>query len=209
MRLKLVALTALAVASLGACSTSSPVVTVTAPTGGPTPGPSASSLVTPVVTPVVTPTPTPDHFYTLDETWSLSPETQPQGSGCSPGLGTLTDGIWFGRVTAWSPTEISFDMECWWTGIGGETEAAARGDEFVNDYYVTNDVATVRTVSIHPDAFGLKGDVLNISDTSTWVEYSPAEVIADPWGSICESALIVWIAVNDGMVTSFAVQWTP
>ncbi len=199
-----VVVAALAVAALSACSTpATPTVIVTATT----PGPTAS----PVVTPVVTPTPTPTgHFYTLDETWSLSPETQPQGSGCSPGLGTLTDGIWFGQVTTWSPTSISFDMICWWTGSGALAEAAARGDEVNNDYYTTNDVATVRTVTVAPGAFGLKADVLNISDPTGWTMFPPAAVIADPGGSMpVGNPPLVWLAVNGGMVTSFAVQYVP
>jgi len=197
----------IAVAAMSACSTpATPVVTVTAPPTGPTAGP----VVTPIVTPIVTPTPTPTgHFYTLDETWSLSPETQPQGSGCAPGPGTLTDGIWFGQVTTWSPTSISFDMICWWTGSGALAEAAARGDEVNNDYYTTNDVSTVRTVTVAPGAFGLKADV-SLSSPGTWTMYPPAAVIADPGGTLpTHNPPLVWLAVNGGMVTSFGVQYVP
>lgn len=202
MRVKYsVALAALALVGLTACTGggATPTVVVTAST----PGPSAS----PVVTPVVTPTPA-DHFYTVQETFSLSPETEPQGSGCSPGLGTLTDGVWFGHVTAWSSASISFDMECWWTGSGALAEAAARGDEVNNDYYITNDVTTVRTVTVAPDAIAYKGDS-PWDNTAAWVPHTVAEVIADPWGTAADSALIVWIAVNDGVVTSLIVMWVP
>lgn len=198
------ALAALALVGLAACTggASTPTVVVTAPTVTPTPS------ATPVVTPVVTPTPT-GHFYTLDETWNLAPETKAQGSGCTPG-GGLPDGIWFGHVTTWSPTSISFDMECWWTGSGAQAQATAHGDEVNNDYYLTNDVPTVRTVTVAPGAFGLKADVLNISDTTSWVMYTPAQVIADPGGTMPTiNPPLVWLAVNGGMVTSFAVQYVP
>ncbi len=169
-----------------------------------------SSTASPVATPIATPTPVvTGHFYTLDETWSLSPQTVPQGSGCAPGSG-LPDGIWFGQVTSWSTTQIAFDMECWWTGSGALATAAARGDEVNNDYYITNDATTVRLVSVAGDAFALKADVLNISDTSSWVTHTVAQVIADPGGTMpVGNPPIVWLAVNGGVVTSFAVQFVP
>jgi hypothetical protein len=198
---------ALVAVMLSGCSNGSlPAVTVTS-TGT---APSSTPVVTPTETATPTPTP-PAHFFTLDETWHLSPQSQPQGSGCAPGATSLPDGIWFGRVTSWSTTQIAFDMECWWTGSGAIATAAARGDEVNNDYYLTNDATTVRVVSVAPDAFALKADVLNLSDPSSWVIHTVADVIADPGGSmpVDPTNPIVWIAVNGGVVTSFAVQYVP
>jgi hypothetical protein len=173
-------------------------------------GPAATPSPTPVVTPEDTATPA-DHVFTLDETWDLSPESQAQGSGCAPGVGQLPDGIWFGKVDTWSTTQVAFDMECWWTGSGAIAEAASRGDEVNNDYYLTNDATTVRVVQFAPDAFGLKADVLQLSDTGSWVMHPIADVIADPGGTmpVDDAHPIVWLAVNGGTVTAVAVQFVP
>jgi hypothetical protein len=197
---------ALVAVMLSGCTGESlPTVTITAT--------STTPSSTPVVTPTETATPTPtatDHWFTLDETWHLSLQSQPQGSGCAPGPSSLPDGIWLGNVVSWSTSQIAFDMVCWWTGTGAAATAAARGDEVNNDYYLTNDSTTVRVVSVAPDAFALKADVLNISDTSSWVIHTVADVIADPGGSepVAPHPL-VWLAVNGGVVTSFAVQYVP
>jgi len=195
-------LTAMAVivfsAGLAGCTDgggATPVVTVTA----------ASPTPSPVVTPIVTPT----YAFTLDQTWDLAAPDEAQGSGCTPGSG-LPDGIWFGYANSWTTSDIDFDMACWWTGAEAEAQAAADGVE-AYDYYITNDNTTVRVVSVASDAFGLKADVYNLSDTATWMEYTIAQIIADPFGAApVESAPYrVWIAVNGGEVTSLAVQYVP
>jgi hypothetical protein len=92
-------------------------------------------------------------------------------------------------------------MKCWWSG-----------DEFDNGYDVTNSSTDPRTVPFASDAIAFKGDIA-WSDPSTWVSHTVAEVIADPWGSAPGGGAVdsfgIWIAVNDGEVTSLAVMWVP
>ena len=61
------------------------------------------------------------------------------GSGCTPGAGDLPDGEWFGLVDA-SPTDIDFDLACWFTGDAAVLASAEDGEESPppNDYYVRN-----------------------------------------------------------------------
>lgn len=195
MRVSLAFAASVAVLSLAACA------------GGGTPsatpsssGPEPSSSASPSVSPVVSPTPT--HVYVFGDEWILAPESEAQGSGCAPGTGLLPDGAWFGFAKAWSTTEISFDLACWWSGAEAEAQAAANGDEAF-DYYITNDNTTVRLVTIAPTAEAKKAN----PDAGI---FSVAEVIADPEGGLPTGAPYpVWIYVNGGVVTQIAVQYVP
>ncbi|PKQ14416.1 MAG: hypothetical protein CVT68_11980, partial [Actinobacteria bacterium HGW-Actinobacteria-8] len=147
------------VVSLVACSTG-PGATVTevepssgtsavvssAPTPTPTPTP------TPVLTPSPAPAPEPaPHVWVFGDEWDYTGADGAQGSGCSPGSATLTDGVWFGLAHSWSTASISLDLACWYSGTTAEAVAAARGDEVNNDYYLVNDVATPRSVPVGGD----------------------------------------------------------
>jgi hypothetical protein len=120
--------------------------------------------------------------------------------------------VWFGYANSWTTTTINFDMACWWTGDEAIAQAAADGYELDSEpFWITNDNPLVRVVTIASDAFGLKADIYSLSETSTWVESTIAQIIADPFGTapVEPAPYRVWIAVNGGVVTSLAVQYVP
>lgn len=129
------------------------------------------------------------------------------GSGCAPGAGPLPDGIWFGFATAWTTTSVEFDLACFYTGDAATAEAAARGEESPppNDYIITNDNPTLRTVPVAADAVGWRLDLNN--------ELSPApfaDFIADPGEyQACFDFCLMWLYVNGGEVTEIVSQFVP
>jgi len=165
----------------------------------------ASASATPATTSAAPPPPPPPpaHVYVFGDEWTTSPESQAQGSGCTPGATSLPDGVWFGYVKSWSTSQIAFDLACWWSGSGAIATAAARGDEVNNDYYVTNDNTTIRLVTVAGDIPAKKAG---------WEDgvFTLSQVIADPGGSLPTNAPYpAWIYVNGGVVTELAVQYVP
>ena len=118
---------------------------------------------------------------------------QPTGSGCSPGSGALPNGIWFGRIEGWSPSQIDFDLMCAYTGIAAQPKAEANGDRSDRRIYASNVNSTSRSVGIAPGAVarlsrgnGLTGNRI---------------AIADQLDLIANSISLAYIYVNDGRVT--------
>ena len=194
------------VISLVACS-SGPTATVTAAGLSP----STPAVATPAASPAPTPTPTPTpavtpaapHVWVFGDEWDYTGVDGAQGSGCSPGSATLPDGVWFGLAHSWSTTSISLDFACWYSGATAESVAAARGDEVNNDYYLVNDVATLRSVPVDGDVPSTKAG---------WEDgvFTLSAVMADPGGSLPTSPPYpVWIYVNGGVATAVAVQFIP
>ena len=169
------------------------------PTGTATPTPAAPTAA--ATTPA--PPPPPAHVWVFGDEWTTNPPSQAQGSGCTPGVNSLPDGVWFGFVSAWSTSQVAFDMACWWTEPGAGVQAAARGDEVNNDYYITNDNPTVRLITVAGDIPAKKAG---------WEDgiFTLTQVIADPGGSLPTNAPYpAWIYVNGGVVTQLAVQYIP
>ncbi len=134
------------------------------------------------------------------------------GSGCAPDGDDLPDGVWFGSIETASSAEIGFDLACWYSGDAANEAAAEDGFEEIpvpNDFYIRNEVATLRTVAVAPDAVihwfptttgELALDVLAWDD---WVG-RPEGYLPCP-GDWCNA----WLYVNDGVVTEVMQQYTP
>lgn len=164
-------------------------------------GPSASPVAT--TTGAATTTTAPAHVYVFGDEWTTNPATDAQGSGCTPGVGGLPDGVWFGFVKTWSTTEVAFDMACWWTGAKAMEVGLANGFEDAYDYYITNDNPTIRLVTV-------AGDIPAKQAGADVGVVTLSQVIADPGGSLPTTAPYpAWIYVNGGLVTELAVQYVP
>lgn len=97
---------------------------------------------TPETTSIGTPAPT-----SPSETASTTPSTSPTGSP------VLADGRHFVYVTEAARPEdgastVTFDLAYFYRGERAEVEAAERGDEVVNDYYIVNDNPRMRTLPL-------------------------------------------------------------
>lgn len=133
------------------------------------------------------------------------------GSGCAPGAEELPDGIWFGSLVTVSSNDIGFDLACWFSGEAANEAAAEDGFEEIpvpNDYYIRNEVDTLRTVPVDPDAviqWYPAGSEIELSERP-WGEW-----VADPAGYLpCPGEWCLgWLYVNDGTVTEVVQQYTP
>ncbi len=130
-----------------------------------------------------------------------------EGSGCTPGPGSLPDGTWFGYVTVADADGIEFDLACWFTGDAATRAAEEEGEESPppNDYYVRNSNETTRDV---PVADGTQ--VIwypNFGDPTT-----EATIDYQLWLTEAEERDFmpgVWIEVSGGEVVEIAEQWVP
>jgi hypothetical protein len=167
--------------------------------------PSASVTAGPTPTPGATPSTTsaPAHVWVFGDEWTTNPPDQAQGSGCTPGVTSLPDGVWFGFAESWSTSQVAFDMACWWTGEKAMEVGLANGFEDAYDYYITNDNPTVRLITVAGDIPAMKAG---------WEDgvFTLTQVMADPGGSLpTNHPYPVWIYVNGGVVTELAVQYIP
>lgn len=162
--------------------------------------------------PTTTTAPDDDSIY--DSSMPLEPlpgSDGATGSGCAPGGDGLPDGVWFGAMEAVSDGDIEFDLACWYSGDAANEAAAEDGFEEIpvpNDYYVRNEVDTLRTVPIDPDAvihwYPAGSDIeLAVRPWIEWVE-DPEGYLPCP-GEWCNA----WLYVNDGVVTEVMQQYTP
>ena len=117
------------------------------------------------------------------------------GSGCSPGSGALPDGVWFGKVVAWTDDTIDFDLYC----------ATPPGPDDEGPYVITNTNPAIRTVPVASDALvypvvdGFSGPPqLYVAWRGT--PHPPA---------FCgeEGCWLMWLFVNDGEVTEIVQVW--
>ena len=137
----------------------------------------------------------------------LGGPTDAHGSGCAPGAGSLPDGIWFVFPTAWTASSIDFDLACFYSGDAATAEAAARGEESPppNDYIITNDNATLRSVPVAIDAIGHRLDINIALETVPFDEF-----VANPGEfQVCFDFCLVWLYVNNGEVTEVVSQYVP
>lgn len=121
----------------------------------------------------------------------------PDGSGCTPGEGPLPDGWWYGTLSAPPGVGLDFDLACYYTGTAAEAEAAARGDEVTNDYYVVNENPAKRSIDI---AAGATASCVEMGAGVQMVDCAPEDVAGD-WA--------VWIRVVDGEVDRLLEQYAP
>ena len=141
------------------------------------------------------------------------------GSGCAPGTEQLPDGVWFGFVVDRSDVGIQFDLACWWSGDRANEVALERGETDVpvpNDYYITNDSERLRAVEIAPDT-----PVAHLDYTEANTTNDPYVVVAfGEWGGLndylncdfgskTEPFCLVWLYINDGLVTELVEQYVP
>jgi hypothetical protein len=119
------------------------------------------------------------------------------GSGCRPGGDALPDGWWYGYLDGPVGTDLTFDLACYYIGAAAEAEAASRGDEVNDDYYVVNDNPLLRTV---PVADETTASCVDLASDLEEVACTPADV-AGPWA--------VWLRVQDGEVNRIWEQYAP
>jgi hypothetical protein len=129
------------------------------------------------------------------------------GSGCAPGAGPLPDGIWFGFPNAWTTSSIDFDLACFYSGDAAIAEATARGEESPppNDYIITNDNPTLRTVPVATGAIGHRLDGTIVTQPVPFADF-----ISDP-GEFqdCFRFCLMWLYVNGGEITEIVSQYVP
>ena len=123
-----------------------------------------------------------------------------RGAGCQPAGDVLEDGVWFGLLTSVTSAVVEFDLACAFSELQGDAQADARGEARVRPYFVTNDVTTLRTVPVSPDAIGR---VQNTSGAA-----GPALAFADVVAGLDVDAgdVAVWIYVEDGQVVEVVQQ---
>ncbi len=125
-------------------------------------------------------------------------EDEVSGSGCTPGPGPLPDGWWYGTLEGAVTSEVAFDLACYYVGAAAEAEAASRGDEVNNDYYVVNDNPTLRTVPVAADA---TASCVELGAGVEQVDCAPSEVDGAMWP--------VWLRVVGGEVDRIVEQYAP
>ena len=184
--------------------------TATAPTTT-TGTPSTTSTV------ATTTTATVDVFYSI-ATHGMWPDPLPGsggalGAGCSPGSGTLPDGIWIGLVRDLNATEIEFDLTCLRTFPGSDEEAA---------WAIHNASPRLRPVPVDDGAFVIcelagcarEGLATPAAEDPSpmaygdWAEYTTDWLDANPRATTWEQGdhygVVVWLYVNGGEITEIA-----
>ncbi|MFH2072019.1 MAG: hypothetical protein ABIJ75_04115, partial [Actinomycetota bacterium] len=156
---------------------------------------------------------TADITYVVDESTffpdPLPGSDQAHGSGCvvPGGSTTLTDGIWFGYVTAFTPGTLTFDLACFWTGAIAEAKAIEDGEEAF-DFYIRNQNPLTRQVPLAGSArvwyVPAVGDVSFPIETPVTSWPHPDSFLACP-SDWCG----VWLYVNDGKATALVEQYLP
>ena len=131
------------------------------------------------------------------------------GSGCAPVSTSLSDGIWFGFVTAKSDTSITFDLACYFFGTIAVAEAANDGVVDEDEIYIRNANPTMRTITVDPSVLVYE----YFEDLTDTIEVPFNPVLFAHWpedpsfpnpcpGESCG----VWLFVNDGVVTEMMEQ---
>lgn len=128
------------------------------------------------------------------------------GSGCTPGPGALPDGSWFGHVSNPSPSELEFDLACWFSGPAAIEATLEDGEESPppNDYYIRNASTDTRTVPVANDVtvrWLPPDDIANLTaiDYDDWVDVAPDR----SWQPA------VWLEIEDSEVVSIEEQYQP
>ncbi|MGH1505335.1 MAG: hypothetical protein ACRBI6_17425 [Acidimicrobiales bacterium] len=197
----------------GACAGGSDSGTESTTTSEPTATTADPTTTEPSTTEPPTTEPSTTTESTVESTTTTVVVTElAEGSGCTPGEGSLPDGRWFGFVSSTAGGSIDFDLACWYTGAGAVAAAAETGDESPppNDYFVTNTNDAVRSVPVDPavnvtyyEEFLTSGSIDNpdVGSFDDWLAYRDTLPTAAHFG--------VWIDVVGGVVVLIEEQWVP
>jgi len=118
---------------------------------------------------------------------------------------TLTDGVWFGFVEAFTPGMLTFDLACFWTGDAAAAAALEDGEEDFG-FYIRNQNPTNRQVPLAGSAriWYLDGGDLSETEIAANAWPHPSSFLMCP-AEYCS----VWLYVNDGQVTGLVEQYLP
>ena len=152
-----------------------------------------STTSTGATTATALPTTSPIELRYTVESLGRAPEralsnTRALGSGCSPGGGTLHDGVWFGWIESADASSISFDLACMWPGR--------------IDPAVGNDSTRLRTLTVRRGTlvYPIGADPI---EYPVWLETEQIGVGDNAPGLPDTTAF--WVFVNDGTATEIAV----
>jgi hypothetical protein len=124
-------------------------------------------------------------------------EDGPSGSGCAPGPASLPDGWWYGNLHGSVGHEVTFDLACYYIGAAAEKEAADRGQQVDDDFYIVNDQSTLRTLALKPAATAA---CVTPGGGLTSAPCSPNDVKGQ-WA--------VWLRVQNHAVDRIVEQYSP
>ena len=166
----------------------------------------ATTTTTAVTTTSTEPSTTTNAVTSTTETTVADTNDLAEGSGCTPGDGPLTDGLWFGFVTSRAEDSLEFDLACWFTGDGATQAAAEDGEESPppNDYYVRNTNPETRVVTV--------GEVVDVTFYPDGDPNNGSEIDYDDWADMIATRgyeLGVWLEIEDGAITAIHEQWVP
>lgn len=159
--------------------------------------------------PSPSPSPTPEPSESSEPAESQTPQPS------TPGSPVLEDGRHFVYVRTGSrrvdgTAKVRFDLAYFYTGAKAETEAAERGDEVVDGYYIVNDNPRLRTLPVADDVevvYVPEGNCCELQpgNIDAWLEAVLATNPTDypgtnvPW----------WFTVEGGQVTRIEQQYLP
>jgi hypothetical protein len=120
--------------------------------------------------------------------------------------------MWFGYVRAWTATSLDLDPACVYSGAEAAKVAAAHNDESPppNDFYIANDSAGVRKITVAPNTAALRvthdkdGNIDNQTTT-----YADMVANSGTYNQCPGDGCPVWVAVNGGAVTEVSMQYLP
>lgn len=137
-----------------------------------TPASTSSTTAQPVFAP-------PDPFAAPE------PTSTGAGSGCSPGQGSLPDGVWFGFLDGITDTTIQFDLACYLSCDPGD------------GFEIGNQSSRIRTLGVHGDATVIFESVNGPDWENAYEEVTSYEDVG------LHSK--VWVYVNDSKVTDIVL----
>lgn len=183
-------------------TTLAPTTTVATTAATTTASPTTSSTTTEAPT-TTTAAPT----TTSATTTTLDVNTLAHGSGCTPGGGTLGDGLWFGFVSSAAATDFEFDLACWFTGDPAALAAAEDGEESPppDDYYIRNVNPQLRTIPVASDAE--VSWLPNSGDPSTQTTVSYADWLTGRATRDYQPG--VWVTITGGEAVNIEEQYVP
>ena len=129
-----------------------------------------------------------------------------EGSGCTPGDGTLPDGEWFGFVTSRSESSLEFDLACSFSGDAAIQASAEDGEESPppKDYYIRNTNPATREVAV--------GEVVEVTFYPDGDPNNVSEIDYDDWAGMVATRGFewgVWLDIENGAIAEIHEQWVP
>lgn len=148
----------------------------------------------------------PQSTTTTSATTTTTDPLAPEGAGCTPGEGDLSDGVWYGGVREFDDRGISFDLACLFANEAATVAAAEDGEESPppNPFYVRNENDLTRDLAVAPNTpvtWYTSGDP-NDEVTGTfpdWIEFLSTQ----------EAYLGIFVTIENGEVAEIREFWTP